>query len=90
MYLSDEEKELVERHRKAETIKAWKPRLATNYSVPEKIEAFNKIHALAMGHLHRTKQEEYQDEDFRHYAKEAVMELLGDGVFDALRRFEEG
>jgi hypothetical protein len=99
MELSPEEKALVEAHRKGRVIldkqemeKVLKCAEADKfvpkeYTNEEKIKAFDGLYRMAVEHLEEVRKDGYAAEDFDHWCCEAVMGLLGNGVWDAVNAY---
>ena len=86
MNLSEEEKQLIKKHREdkeREEADAWMPRSRSDYTDAEKITAFDGLHKMAFDMYCQVKEDRWFDEDFNQYAGEAVMELLGKDVYSA-------
>ncbi len=83
MTLTDEERNLVELHRNEQEEK-WKPKLADEFTVTEKLECFDRLHHMAFKNYHLLTDEGREGDYVEHYMYEAVMELLGDDVWGAV------
>jgi hypothetical protein len=62
----------------------WLPPAASTYGMTEKAAAFDKLHALALS-IYTDRMEGKRDDDERYWCYEAVMELLGKQVWDAMK-----
>jgi hypothetical protein len=85
--LTDEEREHIKQRRKEKKQKEWQPRTADSYSSGEKEAAFDRLHKIAMGHFDEVKNDG-RTKDIEHWCYEAVLELLGPGVWDALNSMD--
>jgi hypothetical protein len=84
--VSDEELQLILKFRaEKELTKAWKPVSANEYTPQEKEAAFNQLHKMALDHYNYLVKNGYTRNDGDHYIFEAVMELLGKGIWCAVR-----
>jgi len=83
LVLTDEEKALIKKRRG----KQWNPRTADSYSAEEKVAKFDEMHKLAMDHFEEVKNDG-RTKDIEHWCYEAVIELLGPGVWDVLNSID--
>jgi hypothetical protein len=66
----------------------WRPKYHHEFTAAEKTVAFNKLHDLAMDHYSKV-HDGKRDEDATQFIFEAVMELLGEGVWTEYNRLME-
>lgn len=91
MELSKEERAVIEKMRKQKGIedaKQFQPKTAQEYTVEEKCVIFDGFHAAAMEHWEKVKAEKWTDEDDRYYIYESVINLLGKGIWAAIRKIQ--
>lgn len=62
----------------------FKPKEASDYTTEEKCRLFDDLLAKARDYYDRATRGEWVDEDDEHYIFEAVIELLGEGVWDVI------
>lgn len=95
MQLTPEEKALIEERRRKgkQPFFDWEPRRAEEYTVEEKVAAFNQLHESALAHYNGIKTGDiHEDNDDDHYIFEAVMELLSrpeQKVWVAYNKFQQ-
>ncbi len=81
MDLTDEERALILKHRKAKR-PAWTPRALESYTPEEKIAHFDKEYGEALRLLREKETKGFVNEDEDHWAYEARMNLLGEGFWN--------
>ena len=77
---SDED--LKEELEKRERERRIPPKKLEDYSDDEKIEAFDKLYKVALGEFVHIMENQCESKDIEHWCYEAIMELLGEGVWD--------
>jgi hypothetical protein len=60
------------------------PKTADDFTVEEKCKAFDELFKMARDHYDSVVEDGRYDSDDRHYMYEALVSLLGDGVWDVL------
>jgi hypothetical protein len=78
--LTDTEKALVEKHRVEQKRNAFQ---AAQYTDAQKVAEFDKLYKLASDHLKEVKTDG-RTKDIEHWCYEAVIGLLGKGVWDVI------
>jgi hypothetical protein len=85
--LTDEEREHIKERRAEKRRSEWRPKAASDYTAEEKATAFDGLHKIAMDHFDAVKNDG-RTKDIEHWCYEAVLDLLGPGVWDALNSFD--
>lgn len=67
----------------------FRPRNVSEISVQEKIDGFNKLYTLALENFDQIINGE-KNGDMKHWCYEAVMNLLGPGVWDVINNASNG
>lgn len=80
LVLTDEEKALIKKRRK----KQWNPCELDSYSAEGKAAKFDELYKLARDHFDTKRKDGWGTKDIEHWCYEAVVGLLGEGVWDAL------
>jgi hypothetical protein len=86
--LPREEEELVLEHRRKNGKPTWRP--TVEYSITEKIVAFDRLHAEALRIYNHVLEHGYKPKNCKESVFEHVMELLGDGVWPAYTALYKG
>lgn len=84
MQLSDEERRLVEDHRRRKAAESWEPRSLIACSASDKINAFDSLFRLAVSMFVRIRSDDAEADFLRREAYFAVMDLLGKGWREAI------
>ncbi len=79
MDLTPEETALIAEHRAKNKVSTFEPRTYTN---EEALEAFSGLYKMAREELEFVRKNKHTSKDFDHYAYEAVIDLLGSGVWE--------
>lgn len=84
-----EERALVEQHRATrarEKAAEWQPRHISTYSSTQRSEAFGKLYTMALETFEHLRDKGCKPKDIEGYIYEEVMNLLGPGVWDAIKK----
>ena len=77
MDLTPEEVALIKKHRAEQAERSkFKPRLADEYTVEEKVEAFDGLHSMALFVYNQFIENGYAGDENKNYIYEAAMEWL--------------
>lgn len=85
MDLSEEEQELIAKHRRDKESTEWKPK--SDYTAEQKCVLFDSLYYMAYEHYIAVKKNGPSDDDTKEWMFEAVMNLLGQDVWKTYNRY---
>lgn len=87
MNLTEEEKELVLKHRQEK--RNFKPRELSSYTADEKVKHFDAIYTIAISEYKTCLLNNFVGhKDIENWCYEVVMETLGKGIWDFINSFD--
>jgi len=85
--LTEEEKGIIIKHREEKAEREWTPKLSSHYSAGEKCKIFDDLHEAALCNFKYKEKTGQQMGSIEQWAIEALMELLGEDVWNKYNNF---